>query len=271
MSNFEDWKQISLVVHVFILPIFGLVALILNSISTFTNLGYFISRPTYEYNFEPYDPEERHVYVLSLEDCKTNFTENLVDFANGLNTKYYTFVSVICFLFSLISFMITHSVHFAEHYYEENHQYLTKANRISIIFSILSFLFSVPAQYPEKIEFKDCLVVDGVLDSFADRSWEFICNFGLWSIFILPTIIFCWIENKENKDCFENKYLRCAIGVMAIYILLFIIMAFATKFGYVIAFKLGWDISITLNLVTGVVAIWFNCWKIAEVDVGSRV
>ena len=270
MASYEEWKKISLIVHVYILPIFGLVAIILDAISTFTNLSLFRSRPTYEYSLEPDDPKDGHVYVLSLDDCKTNFTESLVSFVNDLHTPYYTFTVVICFIFSFISFIITHFVHFCEHFYEEYHQYLKKLNRYSIISSSLSFMFSVPAMYAIKIEFKDCFVIDGILKSFANSDWELFCNFGLWSIFGLPLIICCCILFKKDDDLFNNDCFKWVFYIMAGCILLYVFMAFSTKVGYVIALKIGWDISVTLNLVTGSVAIWFNCWKIAQVDVDRQ-
>ena len=244
---------------VFILPILGLGALILDSISTFTYLDLFMSRPEYEYSLKPSNPEDNHVYVLSLEDCKTNITESLFDLVNGLSTKYYTGISIMCFIFSVLSLIATQFVHILEFFYECKDDTLKYTNIISIIFSILSFLFSTPAVYALKIEYKDCLVLHNNLEGYCTKTWAFVSNFGLWSSIIFPILhYFCKMFYKDYDNLKKDQFLQILFGFCLLLICSYLIMAVFTKFGASIIFKLPWDICLSLNLVIGIISHWQN-------------
>ena len=256
-------SKVCTIARLIISQIFGFVTIIFDLISTFANLNLFINRPKYVNSYEPYSySDSDRDYVKSLSDCETDFTDSLVDFVNGLNTKYYTFATVFCILFSLLSVVITHLMRYVEYCTEDKHKNPENTIKVSIILSSLSYMFSVPAMYATKIEFKDCLVVDGVLETFATRPWEIFYNVALWLIIFLPILFYCleFCFEEVDSNCLDVITTFIAILVVLFY-LLYILMAFTTKFGCVKVLKIGWDISITFNLVTEIIEIWFNRWR----------
>ena len=108
--NTSFFSKANIIIVCLILPIFGLVSLILDAKSIFESLNSFIDRPTYVYGSEPSYLEDNHVYVLSLKDCKTHFSDDLVKFVNNLDKDDYSFICNITFLFSLSSLIINHTL-----------------------------------------------------------------------------------------------------------------------------------------------------------------
>ena len=250
--------------EVFILPIFALVAFILNSISSFENINSFKDRPTYVYDFKPSFPKDDHVYVLGQANCSTQFDADLVKFVNDLKTGYYIFLFVFCFIFCTCSLIGNTIFKIGKWLSDSPTENLKGVNFISTILTYLSFVFSVPCSYATKIEYDNCLKIEGVLTGFVNNSMMLFCNIGMW--FLLVIAAYTQIR-KYGKIKIYEKFVafKVIFGIMALYILMFLIMALITKFGSVLSFQIGWDISLSLNFATGIASVKFNDWNVAKI------
>lgn len=83
------------------------MAFILNAISNFDNVNSLKNRPEYLFTYKPigYNTSNK-VYVLSETNCATAYTQELVDFVNGLKTGYIIFSFVFCLIFCTCSFIV---------------------------------------------------------------------------------------------------------------------------------------------------------------------
>lgn len=250
--------------EVLILPIFALVAYILNSISSFQNINSFKDRPTYVFDIKPSDPKDDYVYVLGQANCSTAFDADLVKFVNDLETGYYIFLFVFCFIFCTCSLIGNTIFKIGKWMSDSPTGNLKGVNLASTVFTYLSFVFSVPCLYATKIEYDDCLKIEGILTGFVNHSMMLFCNIGMW--FLLVIAAYTQIRKIDKVRQFEKNFLfKLVLGVMGIYIVMFLIMALVTKFGSVLSFQIGWDISLSLNFATGVASVKFNDWNVAKI------
>lgn len=253
------------VMEILVLPIFGLVTYILNAISNFDNVNSFKNRPEYVYDIKPADYNKSDkVYVLSGSNCTTQYTNELVDFVNGIKTGYIIFLFVFCFIFCTLSFIGGTICKIAKYFSEAESPGLKKGGLVATIFTYLSFVFSVPVLYSSKVKYGDCLKIEGIIEGYMNKTLYDVCNVGMW--FLLFLAFYYSIRNFKNIKQYEKFWPVClTLVVMWIYAIFFLIMALVTKFGSIWSLQIGWDISLSIDLTYGIVGVKFHDWNIAKV------
>ena len=154
--------------------------------------------------------------------------------------------------FSFLAFVSYHQsyIESMENVFSCGSKPLKVLKNLSRLNTTLTFMFSVPAMYALKIDCDDCLVVGGVIKSFATANWTLYCSEGLWSIFILSILLCIHMTCCSVCCCAKNSFCKFIIGTMIFFIFLYLVMAFVTKFGYIVILQLPWDISLSINLIT---------------------
>lgn len=252
--------------EVLILPIFALVSYILNAISSFDNVNSFKNRPEYVYDYKPYgDNSSDKVYVLSEGNCTTQYTKELVDFVNGIKTGYIIFLFVFCFIFCTCSFIGGSAIKIIKNFSDTpESESFKKAGLVATIFTYLSFVFSVPVLYSSKVNYGDCLQIEGIISGYMNNSLYLLCNIGMW--FLLTLAVYYSIRNYKDIKKYEKTGIVCMILVILwIYAIFFLFMALVVKFGSIWDLQIGWDISLSIDLTYGVIGLKFNDWNLGKV------
>ena len=233
-----------------VLPLISVAAIILDGIKTFQYLELFMIRPKYVHDFKPLNPKDDHVYVKSLENCDTNITNSQVDFVNNLGTNYYVFLCIFTYFCSVISLLTAHLANI----FMCRSKISTKAylnwHKLSFVASIFAFIFSVPANFVNRIEYIDCIELNGLIETFSSSSTKVTLNGFLWSLFIIPVIfliVLCFCKEKDIQGDGIVKVIIIFVAVEFLILLGYIGVSLALKFGSINYFKIVLDACLILN------------------------
>jgi hypothetical protein len=260
-TSFEWFRCI---VEVLILPIFGLVSFILNTISSIENINSFKDRPKYIYTW--YSELDGDIaYAFSGSNCSNTMTEDMITFVNNLKTGYIIFTYVICFILCVLSFLACNFIRIMRHA-SVGYPDLTGATAISTALTYYSLIFSVPGIYATKVEYGRCITFNGLLRLFMIESMMIFANIGMWVLMILVAYYFARRVRKVRR--FEGeKFFRIVLAIMLVFSAAFLIFALVSKFGSVLEFQIGWDVSLSVDLAYGIIVLKYNNWKFGQIEI----
>lgn len=246
----DNWQQF--LFESGVIPLTGLVMFILNSLSSFEYAESLKNKPEYKYvddsenNYSDYSVTE-----VKNSTCSVNWTKQLVEDVNRINSSYVYGLFVTCFVINLVFLIVDTVKKIVKYYLPKDSDIIKAIKKLTGGLNYLSIVFSVPALYATKIKYDKCLKLEGLMNSYFSPSAYIVSNFGMWCSITLP--IYYGLRNRiPIPYCTCCGYLLC---IMWIYAAIFMGLALFAKYSTVVDLQLGWDLFLTLDGILSILDI----------------